>query len=212
MNSRGWRSCAQAHVAGPRRGPEERRRQGRGRRRLSIEGRAGCASRRGGCPRCVPGRCVAADPRAPCRPGRPSCVPGGMARPPVLRGRPGRPRSRPRRLMARTPVSPCRPARPRSVPGVSWRSWQAVTAMRRPGREGSVKHPAQVRAEVGLTSKGPAREKPHLPPIGDEDAGNVTPPCAFRHFRSLSGPQMRARIRVPDFDPPMAGSKSTSRP
>ena len=41
-----------------------------------------------------------------------------------------------------------RPGRPRSVLGVSSRSWLAVTAMRRPGREGFVKHRAQVSHEL----------------------------------------------------------------
>ncbi len=40
--------------------------------------------------------------------------------------------------------------RPSCVLGVSWRSWQAVTAMRRPGREECVGHRAQGRHEVGL--------------------------------------------------------------
>src|SRR3954449_7504264 len=35
-------------------------------------------------------------------------------------------------------VVPAGPARPSWVLGVSWRSWQAVTSMRRPGREGFV--------------------------------------------------------------------------
>ena len=44
---------------------------------------------------------------------------------------------------------PAGPARPRSVLGVSWRSWPAVTAMRRPGREGFVEHGKYV-TKVGL--------------------------------------------------------------
>ena len=54
--------------------------------------------------------------------------------------------------------STSRPGSPRSVLGVSSRSWLAVTATRRPGREGFVKHPAQGRAEVGLTSEVGARD------------------------------------------------------
>ena len=46
---------------------------------------------------------------------------------------------------------------PRWVLGVSSRSWLAVTAMRRPGREG-VRLSSQVRAEVGLTSEVGARD------------------------------------------------------
>jgi len=61
------------------------------------------------------------------------------------------------------------------VLGVSSRSWLAVTAMRRPGREGFVGKWAQVRAEVELTSQV-VREKAHLPEFGEGDAGNVTLP------------------------------------
>ena len=52
------------------------------------------------------------------------------------------------------------------VLGVSSRSWLAVTAMRRPGREG-VRLSARVRAEVGLTSRVRAREAaPDTDPCG----------------------------------------------
>ena len=60
--------------------------------------------------------------------------------------------------------------RPRSVLGVSWRSWLAVTAMRRPGREGFVKRPARARTKVGLTSGSCAR--------------NATPPPTVTRCRS----------------------------
>src|SRR6185437_477519 len=46
---------------------------------------------------------------------------------------------------------------PRGVLGVSSRSWLAVTAMRRPGREG-VRLSPQVRAGVGLTPRVRARD------------------------------------------------------
>ena len=95
-------------------------------------------------------------------------------------------------------------ARPRGTPwcgrpsevvagvlGSSWGSWQAVTPMRSPGREGCEGKASQGRREFGLPWERRHRdgrrsdfrddrvgEPPHLGRIGHEDAGNVTPPGA----------------------------------
>ncbi len=77
---------------------------------------------------------------------------------------------------------------PRCVLGVSWRSWQAVTAMRRPGREGIQGRGRRFGRKSDLRRRL-VREMPHLGPIGDEDVGNVTLPCALSRFsRPRSGP------------------------
>jgi hypothetical protein len=74
--------------------------------------------------------------------------------------------------------------RPRYVLGVLWRSWQAVTAMRRQDvREcqGRVTGPEEVGLSQGWADPrhGSAPERPHLARTRDEDAGNVTPPRVF---------------------------------
>src|SRR5262249_55470832 len=77
-----------------------------------------------------------------------------------------------------------RPARPRSVPGVSWRSWQAVTAMRRPGREGVGGQLAQGRHIAG-GGGGETSRTPRFRPT------SLTPPCrlcTWAPYRGVNRP------------------------
>jgi hypothetical protein len=99
--------------------------------------------------------------------------------------------------------------RPRWVLGVSSRSWLAVTAMRRPGREGSSgrRHGSvrsrdlrggRIARRVRRSGRSPTsvtvpcgrgHEEPRGASSVHEDAGNVTLPCAFGPSSGLrSGP------------------------
>jgi len=83
------------------------------------------------------------------------------------------------------------------VLGSSWGSWQAVTPMRSPGREASVKsrHRDVAKSDLRDDQVG---ELPHLARIVDEDAGNVTLSGPGRPF---SGSKSRARNALRDLGP-----------
>jgi len=98
------------------------------------------------------------------------------------------------------------------VPAASWGSWQAVTPMRRPGREASVGEVSQGPCEVGLPWErrqgdgarsdfrdDPVRETPHLGRIVHRDAGNVTlsGPREGPFRAGIEGPITRCRLLVP---------------
>ncbi len=76
------------------------------------------------------------------------------------------------------------------VLGVSWRSWLAVTAIRRPGREG-VEGFARFGRRSDLRRRW-VREMPHLSEFRDGVAGNVTLPRTLGLLSGLEkGPQER---------------------
>ena len=76
----------------------------------------------------------------------------------------------------------------REILGASWGSWQAVTPMRRPGREAFVGEASQGRGRSDFR-EDVVREIPHLGPIRHEDAGMVTLSGLLRPF---SGRKSRA--------------------
>ena len=87
------------------------------------------------------------------------------------------------------PLSRPAPAVLDAVLGVSWRSWLAVTAMRRPGREG-VEGFATGSGGGRTYVQGACGRRHTCLQFRDGDAGNVTLPCAFgRLSRPGSGPE-----------------------
>ena len=117
------------------------------------------------------------------------------------------PASRRHRLLqrrkARLPARPGRPGSPRWVLGVSSRSWLAVTAMRRPGREGFVTE-VGTGSGGGRTYVGGPRERSHtcLSPV-TKMPGTPHFPQPSVTFVRFSGLESEARKRAACIDPPI---------